>query len=285
MLDDSYTTRQYYNKAGDANAQASLSLLIGKASLMYAVFNADFSALSELVHVTQKQEATGPLQDEGDWLRRMLDNFQLRSRKFAKVFCAVQGRNFVLLPEAYVPEDGLRPVLRFSSGQAEVRNTLSHHLAGVQFSFEPQPLLVSEVERNWNNAALRHSGAVNISLLLQHRSLASADILLVLGDGVMELCARRNNELLFYNQFDVQGDEDVLYYLLFMLDQFQLDPAVVRLAVCAQKEADDALLIAMKKHIRHVQLPADGTVKMGGELSRIPAHYYFPLLNQHLCEL
>jgi hypothetical protein len=285
MLDDSYTTRQYYDKTGDANAQASLSLLIGKASLMYAVFNADFSALSELVHVTQKQEAAGPLQDEGDWLRRMLDNFQLRSRKFAKVFCAVQGRNFVLLPEAYVPEDGLRPVLMFSSGQAEVRNTLSHHLAGVQFSFEPQSLLVSEVERNWSNAALRHSGAVNISLLLQHRALASADILLVLGDGVMELCARRNNELLFYNRFDVQGDEDVLYYLLFMLDQFQLDPAAVRLAVCAQKEADDALLIAMKKYIRHVQLPADGTVKMGGELSRIPAHYYFPLLNQHLCEL
>jgi hypothetical protein len=133
---------------------------------------------------------------------------------------------------------------------------------------------------------VRHLGAVNISLFFSQHSLKNANLYLNVGDGYIELAAKDRGELLFYNVFTFENNEDILYYVLFMMEQFHLNPLHVRLSVAAQRAATDELIQTLKRYIRQVDFCVrDTSVKLSETLPSFPDHYYFTLLNQHLCEL
>jgi hypothetical protein len=281
MLGDDFKTVQYLgDRAAGTDAGESLSIVAGPSAFTYAVFDASMKELRELGHVTVQNPADNGL---ADVLPSLLDNFGLAGRRFTRVYAALQASRFVLLPEAFAGE-AVKPYLEFGTGAYDIRSALTHHLDGLQLSFEPDPL-TSTIERKFPNALLRHSGAVNISLLLSASALADSDIFLVLGDGRMELCAKRDGALLFYNVFDVRTAEDALYYLLFMMEQFRLDPAVAVLCVAGEIAATDPLMKDIRKYVKRVNPAVTKGLKRSGELLNLPEHYYFTLLNQHQCEL
>ena len=71
-----------------------------------------------------------------------------------------------------------------------------------------------------------------------------------------------------------------------MMEQFQLNPLYVRLSLAGQRSLSDDLIKSIKKYIKQVDFcVTDSSVNLNGDLSTLPQHYYFTLLNQHLCEL
>jgi hypothetical protein len=77
-------------------------------------------------------------------------------------------------------------------------------------------------------------------------------LFLIINDGLIEIAAKSNNNLLFYNVFSFENNEDVLYYLLFMMEQFSLNPLSTRLLIGGQVQTNDSLIISIKKYIKHV---------------------------------
>ncbi len=67
-----------------------------------------------------------------------------------------------------------------------------------------------------------------------------------IGDGFIELAAKEKNELVFYNVFNFENNEDILYYLLFMMEQIQLNPLQVKLSVAGQRAVSDDLIKSIK---------------------------------------
>ena len=283
MIGEGFHTTQHYGEGFDGGEPQALSLLAGEHAFMYAVFDAGLARVGELGHVRRDRTAGVPAM--ADALGMLLENFSLSTRRFTRVYAALQSSAFVLLPEAYAVESSVKPFLKFATGAGEVRNALTHHLGGLQLSFEPDTALASTIERRFPNALLRHAGAVNISLLMSNPALSAADLLLVLGDGTMELCAMRDGSLLFYNTYQVDTAEDALYYLLFMMEQFGFDPASARLCVAGEQPVDSPLMSDVKRYVRHVQPAVTRSLRRSGGLATLPDHYYFTLLNQHLCEL
>jgi len=103
--------------------------------------------------------------------------------------------------------------------------------------------------------------------------------------GTMEICALKNGALEFYNVFKWNSDEDILYYLLFSLEQFGFDAANVRLTLAGERPLNSALFDALKRYFKHINYTTPApSLKLSGDLARLPSHYYFSLLNQHLCE-
>jgi hypothetical protein len=146
--------------------------------------------------------------------------------------------------------------------------------------------LITHLEKVFPNSSIRHSGAVNLSLFFSQHSLIQKNLFLNISEGSIEISVKEGNELLFYNVFNFQSDEDVLYYLLFTMEQLQLNPLHVKLAIAAQKDVSDDLIKNIKKYIKQVDLcVSDASVNLKGELASLPKHYYFTLLNQHLCAL
>jgi hypothetical protein len=284
MLSETYSTRQFYGPKPGPGEPLSLSLLLSPGAFMYAVSSGQFKTITELGHVQSAQPGYFA-EGAAEKLPALVQNFFLHRKPFEKVNIALLNRQFTLVPEAYGQGD-LKSLLRFASGLAEVKNTTVHQVKGIHFCYTAEHDLVNYLEKTFTNASIRHAGAVNLSLFFSQHSLAQAQVFLNIGDGCMELCIKENNELLFYNLFQFETNEDVLYYLLFTMEQFRQDPLQVKLAVAGERPPDDELLKSLKKYIRQVSFCVhDPSVQLNGDLKQLPQHYYFTLLNQHLCEL
>jgi hypothetical protein len=215
-------------------------------------------------------------------LRWLIQNFGLGSNKYQHVNIALLNNSFSILPEAFAGKEGSKSMLEFSSGQS-VRHNYSNSFNNLSFNYELEQETLSVLEKSFRNANIRHGGAVTVNLLFNNRSLKKSQVLLNFNDGLFELAARNDNNLLYYNVFGYETKDDVLYYLLFMMEQFNLDPGIARVAMAGQIEAGSELHRAITKYIRFTNF-AVNDLPVSADPG-FPDHYYFTLLNQHLCEL
>jgi hypothetical protein len=285
MADGFGNTQHFYGDKAAPNDVLSLSLHIAPLSFQYAISSQDFKQVHEIGHATiDRRQVPGTASD--DEVRLLVQQHFLHQKKFSKVNIALLNNEFTMVPEAYAGEGDIRSLLGFTTGAQPVKNPLSHRLRNTRFCFAAHNDTLAYLERTFTNASIRHSGAVSLALLFSQHSLAGSDLYLNVGEGIIELAARRGSEILFYNAFNTETGEDILYYLLFTMEQFGLDPLVVKLSVAAQLPADNELFRQIRRYIKHVAFcVGDPSIKLSGELQELPAHYYFTLLNQHLCEL
>ncbi len=285
MTSEAYITKQHYSQKTAKGEPLYLSMLIGSGSFMFVISTNNFKNVVELCHVeiTHHANAAFNLTEKVSFL---VNNYLLHQKKFEKVNLAFLNSEFTMLPEAFSVQQELRPLLEFTTGTEQVKNSLQHHIKNLSFCYTLEPQLLGFFERTFPNASIRHAGAVAINLFFSQHSLLSANLFLTIGDGWMELAAKQNTELLFYNVFNFENNEDILYYLLFTMEQFDLNPLQVKLIIAGQRPVTDELFRNIKKYIKSVGFCIlDPSVNLNGDLSELPKHYYFTLLNQHVCEL
>ena len=101
----------------------------------------------------------------------------------------------------------------------------------------------------------------------------------------IELLIKKDKKLLLYNVFNTKSDEDVLYYLLFSIEQFNLNPLTLKLAFSGNRSTGDELFKAIKKYLKYADVVvSDKIIKRKDVFETLPHHYYFSLLNSVLCE-
>ena len=69
-----------------------------------------------------------------------------------------------------------------------------------------------------------------------------------------EIIYFQDNKLIFYNTFDYSAKEDVIYYLLFTIDQLKLNPEKTPLIISGSISIDDEYYEIIYKYIRNVSL-------------------------------
>jgi hypothetical protein len=284
MLSEAYVIKQFYSAGTEGTEPLCLSLFVSPGSFAYAISTHNFKTAIELCHV-QLTDAHAAVTGIKDSTAFLIQNYLLDRKKFEKVNVTLLNTDFAMIPEAYAAQEALKPLLNFTVGGAPAKNIVQHTLNGITFCFTPDNELAMHLERAFPNASVKHTGAVSMQLLFSHHALKNCNLFLNIHDGFIELAAKNKNDLLFYNIFNYGTNEDVLYYLLFMMEQFALDPLVVKLGIAGQRPVDDELMQQIKKYIRQVVFCApDPSITLSGELAQLPGHYYFTILNQHLCE-
>jgi len=285
MSSQAYITKQFYSELSTSAEPFCLSLIIGPAFFQYAITSRGYEQVVELCHVEITAVASS-VYDSTQTISQLLNNYRLSQRKFSKVNISFLNHEFTLVPGAYAERMSNKELLGFSAGLVDVKRTLQHTIKNINFCYTVDPELLAFIERTFPGASLRHCGAVALSLFFSQHSLLHKDLYLSVSDGMIELMAKQNNELLFYNNYNYNTNEDILYYLLFAMEQFRLDPLLVKLVVSGQRELSDELVLTIKKYVKQVSFAVQHPgIDLRGDLSKLPGHFYFTLLNQHLCEL
>ncbi len=285
MIEEDYIVKKYCSVVVPSNEKLYLSVLICEDGFVYSISTHDFKNVIELCHIHLKN-ATLPAFQLKDKISFLVQNYGLNKKKFAKVYISILNQQFILVPSAYAAVEDLKKLLVFSSGQEQIKNISQQHIKNLSFCYTIQSELLHYLETTFSNASIRHNGITNICSLFDNHSLKGSNLFLSVYDSYIELTAKRENDLLFYNVFNYESSEDILYYLLFMMEQFELSPLTVKLAISAQTGISDNLIRDIKKYIKQVNFCVqDSSIKLNGELASLPQHYYFLLLNQHVCEL
>jgi hypothetical protein len=251
------------------NDKASLSVFISQSSFIFVITNQNFGVIHQLCQIELiNLPGGGNLTEKIGFL---INNYIL-------------SKDFTIVPESYSDAIEIKELLTFSTGLSEIKNPHFHTINNINFCYSFDQELIQNLEKTFAQAIIKHSGAINIELLFSNHSLINCDLFLIINDGLIEIAAKSNNNLLFYNVFSFENNEDVLYYLLFMMEQFSLNPLSTRLLIGGQVQTNDSLIISIKKYIKHVEFVVhNSNLKLEGELNKLPHHFYFTLLNQYLC--
>jgi hypothetical protein len=264
------------------NDKASLSVFISQSSFIFVITNQNFGVIHQLCQIELiNLPGGGNLTEKIGFL---INNYQLTQKKFEKIIISILSKDFTIVPESYSDAIEIKELLTFSTGLSEIKNPHFHTINNINFCYSFDQELIQNLEKTFAQAIIKHSGAINIELLFSNHSLINCDLFLIINDGLIEIAAKSNNNLLFYNVFSFENNEDVLYYLLFMMEQFSLNPLSTRLLIGGQVQTNDSLIISIKKYIKHVEFVVhNSNLKLEGELNKLPQHFYFTLLNQYLC--
>ena len=285
MASQAYTTSFYHTEPFTAGEKLQLSMFISDQTWVYAIFGASFKKVVELCEVNMNEDTIRSY-SQAERVDYLIHNHGLHQKSFEKVLVAVLNNRFTLVPDAFAGEGTTKALLEFASGGAAIKTSASHHLNGMEFGFSVADDLSAVLERHFPNVSIRHAGAVSVQLLQVNHSLREANLFMSLHGEQLELLARNAGGLLFYNVFTVNSEEDVLYYLLFMMEQYQLNPLLSKLVIACEKAVNDDLFKSIRKYIKSVNFAVgDPRLQVSGAIATLPQHYYFTLLNQSLCEL
>lgn len=100
-----------------------------------------------------------------------------------------------------------------------------------------------------------HNGTVLLQSLLKSVGNVSEPVCYVyVGHRQMDMVVLSRKQLYFYNSFEYQTKEDFIYYILFTLEQLELDPEKVPVRLFGLVEEGDDLYNICYEFIRHISI-------------------------------
>jgi hypothetical protein len=101
----------------------------------------------------------------------------------------------------------------------------------------------------------------------------------------MDILILNERKLQLLNSYNCKSDEDVLYFLIFAIEQANLNPETAELFLSGMIERDSGLHNLIKKYVRNVKfIKRNDDFRYSYTFERIEGHQFYNLLNLNLCE-
>lgn len=222
-------------------------------------------------------------------LQEIFDKTDFLKRPYTKVRCMVSSQEHTLIPimngVSLDPETALGFNVNLSFNHVCLTNTIK----GVDalLSFAMQKEIVAVVKNRFPQVEFIHSAASTISYSLELAKNHTEPMLhLILHEGALELCLINNGKLFLYNTFTYQTLEDLVYYPLFIAEQFNLNPTQLYLNLSGNVFPNSPEFEMIKKyfsvvHLAPLDIRSKYAIRMEEELIYPP---FLTLFTARLCE-
>ncbi len=195
------------------------------------------------------------------------------------------GNHFTLVPASFYDAEKAKEMLEFNVGGTTGELNFTNDVNDIKLIYSVPSELKNSLDKTFPNHNFKHIGYSTMKLFFTHFQLKNADIFLNLHQGQTEVLIKKDKKPVLYNMFKTQSDEDVLYFLLFSVEQFDLNPLTLKLFISANRATNDSLFTAIKKYIKNVEFTvSDKMIVRKEAFEQTPHHFYFSALNRLLCE-
>jgi hypothetical protein len=90
----------------------------------------------------------------------------------------------------------------------------------------------------------------------------------------------------YFNTFPFQGPEEAAYYLIFVLEQLNINPEAIPLVLLGDIASHDGLSELLRRYVRHVEtVRRNESYRYSYLLNQLPSTTCYPLLNFFSCGL
>lgn len=211
----------------------------------------------------------------------------LLQQNFASVSVSIENSLSTLTPkELYSSEKG-SIILGFNQALLQNEQESSDWVASVQ-AYNSY-VIPQELERCFNkhfpNHCCKHHSTVFIESLLQQFKLQeNSTIYISVQNKHFEILVLEGRKLKFFNSYRYHTAEDLIYYLLFACEQLDLNPDQIPLVVTGEIEEESEVYKLIYKYIRKISfVNRNPNYQYSFVFDSVPKHYYYKLLNLHLC--
>ncbi|MEE4178075.1 MAG: DUF3822 family protein [Bacteroides sp.] len=133
---------------------------------------------------------------------------------------------------------------------------------------------------------IRHTATVFVESLLSSFRLGEvrADLAIYVNQGHFELLLFEGDRLVFYNSFAYQAFDDLMYFLFYVLEQFELDASQVEAILAGDISLDSKEYAYLAQYFKKAGFVSRSDVyKYSPAFDAVPHHGFFNLLHLNTC--
>lgn len=211
---------------------------------------------------------------------------KILNNKYKSVTCSLVNNLSTLVPSALFENDSRRMYLKFNTTLQgdelimydDIRNLDTKNVFALPLS------LKSKLDSLFNKINYHHfsSGLIE-ELLAQNKNQTKKKLYIHVQASHFEALVIEEKKLLFYNSFNYQTAEDLIYYVLFVCEQLHLNPENIEAILLGEIERSSTIFSITQKYIRNLKFGErpDGS-EYSYQLQTFPKHFYFSLFNNYL---
>jgi hypothetical protein len=211
----------------------------------------------------------------------------LLSLHYASASCIFLTQKSTLVPDAFFDKNALKSYLGFNHGldaldeihynyipgadaynvfalHTYIASAISSHLHGVRFYHQALPL----IERT-----IALAGSKQKQIMMVNINHLFFDVILSSG-----------GKLTLYNTFQYSGQNDILYFILYVCNQFEIDPQKLELVISGELSDIMAYREAIREYIPGIQILTGEGDNLAGGLVRVRESKFYALFNLVHCE-
>jgi hypothetical protein len=214
-----------------------------------------------------------------------LKHFQFYKKTYQHVYVNYFNEQFTLCPGVFYNAENNRSLLEFNTGSSSDKPVITDDInTDIKLIYTIDESLKSTLDLIFPHHQLKHTLTVLSRLMLLSEELVKENIILSIHSNYIEVIVKQDQKLLLTNQFFIKTQEDVLYYVLFILEQYQLNPLTVNITVVGNLDATSALILSLKKYIKNIHLGLGHKSINWSAITGMPQHFNYTLLNRLFCE-
>ncbi len=232
-----------------------LSIQISLNGLSFCILDTVQHTVVSSDRVTFHKELT-PYQTLKE-LRQLFAKHEIAKERFAEVIVIHRNKLFSLVPKPLFNIDELANYLKFNArilanDHIAYDELEEHDLVNVYVPFVNINNYVYEL---FGAFIYKHHSTVLVqSLLNEHLNAKEPIVYVHVFEKEIDITVVSNKQLLFFNNFEYETQEDFLYYLLFTLEQLKLDTETVDLKLLGTIEQDDELFKLCYEYVKRVTI-------------------------------
>ena len=237
------------------NTFRKLSIQVGLNGLSFCVLDTISNKILAFEKIVFKTPSTPYLMLKE--LKGILNQREDIGKDFSEVVVIHKNNLFALVPKPLFNVEELPNYLKFNA-----KIMANDHIAHDEIPnqdiinvYVPYTNINNYIFDLFGEFEFKHSGTVLITMLLNQTKTSPEPVCYVqVSDKEMEMVVISEKKLLFYNQFEYKTKEDFLYYLLFGLEQLQMDLEKIQLKLFGGIEEGDTIYNLCYQYVRHISV-------------------------------
>ena len=207
---------------------------------------------------------------------------------YAGVSICYSGSNFTIVPDEVYSKHQLKnyltQVTRIGKSNEVSVCSLKTLAAHIVYSVDKMTL---DIAKSYFPGA-KHMHI--ISPLLTHayehaKSQPGYQVFVHTGISIMGILLFKGKELQFANTFQYGSDNDYLYHVLSVYEEFKLDGEKIPLMLTGRIQKKSAIYEKVEKYVKHIHIVhSPSYYQYGSAFQNVSFHYYHDLLSMRLCE-
>ncbi len=259
------------------SAHCYLSLIVGTEGFSMLVLGKNDAV--QVLKTWHFSDAERDFQEVETSLRTVFGSEKIFAFPFAEARCAFSNLNATLVPRRLFDPENLPSYFKLLLRPAEYEFRYDELPEfDCMLAYAVEPMVTRMCGQYFPQAKMSHLAT---SLLKNWQRLASPndyEVFVNVRNHVAQIAVFDRRNLLFYNAFQFEKANDLLYFALLAYDQFRLDPMEIPLTVSGQLLEDSDVYRALYRYVgvvRFAPLPVITTLPESTE--NFPEHFWFDL--------
>jgi hypothetical protein len=222
-----------------------------------------------------------------DRLAEVFKNDELLNLKYKSVSFIYLTQKSTLIPQSYFDKSDLKTYFRFNQSINELDEINYNYLSEINAYnvFAIPNYIANEAIKWFGTMKLFHQATPFIKSIFEKDSDRVGDCVYVnINNRFIDIAVASKEQLYLYNTFQYQNETDLLYFVLYIYKQLNLDTQKNKLLISGEQSDNTKYYNALKRYIKSIKYLEPFDFGFSGVLAQTDKHKFLNLFNLASCE-